>query len=171
MLQKIVNISMFFVCILIGFTACNNDKKDLLCKKWKTIGLKNAKMDAEIASMRTYIDTLGKQDPELAKAMDLDSVKALLTADLEKSLRDQQTALANTLMEFKTNGVSYTTSIDGVDSAYYELEDSFIKFDEAKLKGHGETMTFEILKLEKDSLIVKLVDYGDTSVAIMVPAQ
>ena len=171
MLRKIINISLVFVLLSIGLSACKNDKKDLLCKKWKTVHLQNAKMDAEIATMRTYIDTLGNNDPELAKAMDLDSVKALLTADLERSLSEQQTALANTLMEFKSNGVSYTTSIDGADSAYYELEGNLIKFDEAKLKGLGETMTFEILKLQKDSLIVKLIDYGDTSIATMVPAQ
>jgi hypothetical protein len=39
------------------------------------------------------------------------------------------------------------------------------------LKGHGETMTFEILKLDQDTLRVKLIDYGDTSIATMVPVK
>ena len=168
---KIINISTLLLGIAICVIGCKDEKKDLLCRKWKTVKLQNTKMDVEVATMRAYIDTLGNNDPELAKALDLDSVKAILSADLERSLADQQMALANTLMEFKSNGVSYTTSIDGADSAYYELEGNFIKFDEAKLKGHGETMTFEILKLEKDSLLVKLIDYGDTSIATMVPAQ
>jgi hypothetical protein len=86
-------------------------------------------------------------------------------------MKEQQIALENTIMEFKSNGVSYTTSIDGLDSAMYTVEGQFIKFDEAKLKGHGETMTFEILKLDQDTLRVKLIDYGDTSIATMVPVK
>jgi hypothetical protein len=72
-------------------------------------------------------------------------------------------------MEFKSNGIAYTTSIDGIDSAMYTIENNFIKIDEAKLKGVGETMTFEILSLSKDTLKMQLVDYGDTSVVVMIP--
>jgi hypothetical protein len=51
----------------------------------------------------------------------------------------------------------------------YTIENNFIKIDEAKLKGVGETMTFEILSLSKDTLKMQLVDYGDTSVVVMIP--
>lgn len=168
---KLVHKLPFFYLLLFITIACNDSKTKLLYQKWKTIQLQNTKMDQEIATMRAYIDTLGNQDPELAKAINLDSVKALLSADLEHSLADQKAALANTLMEFKPNGISYTTSIDGTDSAAYQLEGNFIKFDEAKLKGIGETMTFEILQLSADTLKVKLIDYGDTSIATMIPAR
>lgn len=167
---KIINIYLFATLLLVGLQGCKENRKALLCKKWKTIHLQNTKMDMEVASMRTYIDTLGKNDPELGKAINLDSVKSILTADLERSLGEQQTALANTLMEFKPNGVAYTTSIDGMDSTFYELEDQYIKLDESKLKGLGETMTFEIIKLEKDTLRIKLIDFGDTSIVSMIPA-
>ena len=168
---KIINIAVILCLGFVALTGCQNDQKSMLCRKWKTVKLENAKMDMEIATMRAYIDTLGANDPELALAMDLDSVKSLLTTSLEASLDEQQAALSNTLMEFQSNGVAYTTSIDGIDSAFYTLEGNFIKFDEAKLKGHGETMTFEILTLNQDTLKVKLIDYGDTSIAYMVPAQ
>jgi hypothetical protein len=32
-------------------------------------------------------------------------------------------------------------------------------------------MTFDILKLNPDTLKVKLIDYGDTSVATMIPVK
>ncbi len=169
--EKIINISLAIVLVSSCLVACKESSKDILCKKWKTISIQNKKMDEEIAFMKTYIDTLGAQDPELGKTINLDSVKMMLNAEFQQSMKDQQTALENTIMEFKTNGVSYTTSIDGLDSAMYSIEGQFIKFDEAKLKGHGETMTFEILKLDNDTLRVKLIDYGDTSIATMVPVK
>jgi hypothetical protein len=169
--QKIINISLAIIFTSVSFLACKESSKALLCKKWKTVSIQNRKMDEEIAFMKTYIDTLGAQDPELGKNINLDSVKLMLNADFQQSMKEQQIALENTIMEFKSNGVSYTTSIDGLDSAMYTVEGQFIKFDEAKLKGHGETMTFEILKLDQDTLRVKLIDYGDTSIATMVPVK
>ncbi|MEZ5047162.1 MAG: hypothetical protein R2831_09245 [Chitinophagaceae bacterium] len=56
-----------------------------------------------------------------------------------------------------------------MDSAYYEVINDEIKIDEAKLKGYGETMTFTILSLTKDTLKLRMVDYGDTSFIVMVP--
>lgn len=168
---KIINISLAIAAFTAGLIGCKSSQKEVLCKKWKTISIQNATMDQEVASMQQYIDTLGAQDAELRSTINLDSVKMLLRSDLERSLKEQQTALENTLMEFMPNGVAYMTSIDGLDSAMYTLEDKYIKFDEAKLKGHGETMTFEILKLNPDTLKVKLIDYGDTSIATMIPVK
>ncbi|MBK7690983.1 MAG: hypothetical protein IPJ31_07660 [Bacteroidetes bacterium] len=80
--------------------------------------------------------------------------------------------MENTIMEFKSNGVIYTTSIQGTDSAMYSIDDeNNIVIDEAKLKGYGETMKFNILTLSKDSLRVKIIDYGDTSYVSMIPAK
>ena len=121
--------------------------------------------------MKLMIDTLGEKDPELRKTINIDSAKLILQAELNKSIQEQKLAEENTLMEFVSNGVVYTTSIEGIDSAMYSIEDNFIKIDEAKLKGHGESMTFEILKLSKDSLLLKLVDYGDTSIISMTPVR
>jgi hypothetical protein len=95
----------------------------------------------------------------------------ILKAQLTQSLKEQKLAEENTLMEFKSNGVVYTTSIEGTDSAMYHIEDNFIKIDEAKLKGHGETMTFEIMKLDANQLQLRLIDYGDTSIVSMVPVK
>ncbi len=121
--------------------------------------------------MSHYIDTVGNEDKEIGKATDLDSLKMFLREDLKRMKEEQQMALENTIMEFQSNGVTYNRSIEGVDSAMYTLEeDRFIKIDEAKLKGMGETMTFEILKLTADTLQLQLVDYGDTSLATMIPA-
>lgn len=142
----------------------------MLCKKWKTVSFTNAKMDQEMKFMQEYIDTLGQNDPELKASINLDSTKMALQTVMEASLKEQKQALENTLMEFKTNGVTYTTSIDGVDSAMFTLEDNLIKIDEAKLTGVGESMTFEILSLSKDTLKMQLVDYGDTSVVVMIPS-
>ena len=53
---------------------------------------------------------------------------------------------------------------------FFPSENS-IKIDEGKLKGYGETMTFEILHLTKDTLSMRFVDYGDTSFVLLVPAK
>lgn len=129
-------------------------------------------MDAEIVSMQTYIDTIGNADAALRKQINIDSLKLILKAELDRAIKDQQISLENTLMEFKPNGVIYTTSIQGTDSAMYSLDDeNNIVIEEAKLKGYGETIKFEILTLNKDSLRLKMIDYGDTSFVSMIPVK
>jgi hypothetical protein len=166
---KIINIlASFFIAVVFLF-GCIDANQDLLCKKWKTIALQNSKMEQEIKFMEQYVDTIGQNDPELRMAINLDSAKMQMKEEMQRSLFEQKQAIENTLMEFKSNGIAYTTSIDGIDSAMYTIENNFIKIDEAKLKGVGETMTFEILSLSKDTLKMQLVDYGDTSVVVMIP--
>lgn len=171
MKNRFINISVSFFGILGLFASCKTEKKDLLCKKWKTVSIHNSKMDQELEFMKNYIDTIGTLDKEISEAVNLDSLKMNMRIELENSIKEQKQAIENTMMEFKSNGISYTTSIDGVDSASYILEGDDIKIDEAKLKGYGETMTFTILKLTADSLKVRLIDYGDTSVALMIPSK
>jgi hypothetical protein len=165
---NIISALTLFIFIQIG---CKTDQNKLLAQKWKTVSLKNSTMEREIVEMKAYIDTLGANDPELRSAINIDSAKMILKAQLTQSLKEQKLAEENTLMEFKSNGVVYTTSIEGTDSAMYHIEDQFIKIDEAKLKGHGETMTFEIMKLDANQLQLRLIDYGDTSIVSMVPVK
>ncbi|HMT36945.1 MAG TPA: hypothetical protein PKC41_13875 [Chitinophagaceae bacterium] len=137
--------------------------------------LKNPQMDQEIASMQAYIDTIGNQDVALRQQINIDSLKAILQTELNNAMSEQQISLENTLMDFKSNGIVYTTSIQGVDSAMYKIEKdkdgTVIIIDEATLKGYGETMKFEILTLKKDTLLLKMIDYGDTSYVTMVPVK
>lgn len=128
-------------------------------------------MERELAFMKDYMDTIGKNDPEIRELVNLDSLKLMLNEQLKSGMEEQKLQAENLVMEFKKNGIAYNTSIDGVDSAYYTLEGSDIKIDEAKLKGYGETMTFTIMKLSSDSLLLRLVDYGDTSFISMVPVK
>ena len=167
-----MNIATKVLFCAIIWSACQTDKNSMLCKKWKSVALFNQKMDAEISSMQAYIDTVGNLDPTLSKQINIDSLKMLLKAELDNAIMEQQVTLENTIMEFKTNGVIYTTSIQGTDSAMYSIdEENNIVIDEAKLKGFGETMKFKILTLSKDSLRVKIIDYGDTSYVSMIPAK
>lgn len=160
------------VLTVFGLFSCgSNSPEKLLVGRWKTIALDNAGFERQASETQRFIDTLGEADPTLKYSLDLDSLKAALRDDFEQALQAQATALENTLMEFRANGVAYTTSIDGVDSALYRVEEGQIRIDEAGLKGHGESMTFTILKLEQDTLKVRLVDYGDTSTATMVRAR
>ncbi len=167
-LKNVDNLAALILLVFI-MSSCNGGKSKLLCQKWKTVALKNSTMERSIQEMRDYIDTVGLRDEELRNAIDIDSAKRDLEDKLNKTLLEQKIAEQSTLMEFNANGVCYTTSADGVDSAMYTIEDDFIKIDEAKLKGFGETMTFEILKLSRDSLRIRLIDYGDTSIVTMIP--
>ena len=168
---KIINIILAFFVLIFIQIGCKSDKSKFLYQKWKTASLKNSTMEKEIKEMQAYIDTLGKNDAEVRNAVNVDSAKMILQAQLDQSIEEQRLASENTLMEFLSNGVVVTTSIDGVDSAMFSLEENLIKIDEAKLKGHGETMTFEIISLNQDNLSLRLVDYGDTSVIDMKPVK
>lgn len=119
--------------------------------------------------MKDYIDTLGTNDPELRTHGNLDSIKQALRDDLGQSLRQQAYDREHTFMEFKPGGIVFTITAGHTDSAKYTIEENSIKIDEAALKGHGETMTFDILVLSKDTLKLRVVDYGDTSLITMVP--
>jgi hypothetical protein len=138
-----------------------------LYQKWKTISFRNSKMEAEIQNMKNYIDTVGNQDPEMRKATDIENLKKTLREELEIGIAEQKTNNDNMFIEFRPNQLMIATSIDGVDSAMFTMEDNFIKVDDAALKGYGESMTFEILQLTKDQLRLRLVDYGDTTIAEM----
>jgi hypothetical protein len=171
MYKNFINKILPIACLALLLFSCTSSNKKLLCQKWQTHTLQNAKMEEEIKAMQTLIDTLGQNDPALHIEIDVDSAKRILQSEFNTSLEEARLAKENTFMEFKSNGVVVTTSIDGVDSALYKVEDKWIKVDEASLKGHGESMTFEILSLSKDTLKMKIIDYGDTSFVVMIPAK
>ena len=157
---------------MLLFTHCKNKQQDLLCKKWRTVAFENKKMQEQIKYFEHFIDTLKYNPNEYASMADLDSLKKGLQSDLDAMREEQRLALENNTMEFRTNGVTITTSIEGSDSAMYNIEDEkYIRIDESKLKGSGESLTFEILKLNKDSLQIRFIDFGDTSVATLVPTK
>lgn len=166
-----VNIAVGIILTTLLCIGCGGNKHKNLEAKWKSAFLQNTKMDADISAMRAYIDTVGNQDVALRKQLNVDSLKNMLRAELENAMTEQRISLENTTMEFLPNGMVYTTSVSGVDSAMYEVEENMIVIDESKLKGYGETLKLEILKLTKDTLQVKMVDYGDTSMVVMVPVK
>lgn len=164
-----INISVKLLICSLFFNACQSENSSLLHRKWQSVALSNPQMDEQISFMKHYIDTVGNNDPEIGKHIHLDSLKMVLREELSHILEDQKQMLENTLMNFQSNGVVYITSIDGVDSAMYKLEGNVIIVDEAKLKGYGELMKFEILQLTIDSLKLKSIIYGDTSYVSMIP--
>lgn len=157
--------------LLLLFAACSEPRKDQLCKKWRTVALKNAKMEEQIEQTEAMLDTLGQRDPQLHQVLNVDSFKNQIRQEIARSREEQKLAMENMFMEFKSNGVVYNTSIDGTDSAYYTLEENDIKIDEARLKGYGETMTMTILGITDDSLSLRLVDFGDTSFIQLIPVK
>lgn len=168
MLRRIINSSCtvsFIACLL---TSCSNPELHVLRQKWKTIQLVNRKMENEFAAMQHYIDTLGNQSDSLKQSGRLKEIKDSLQQEWNEMKENTRIARENTFMEFATNGVIYMTSLEGRDSAFYTVEKNEIKIDEARLKGHGETMTFYIQKLTPDTLKLRFVDYGDTSDMVMI---
>lgn len=168
---NILQRNSIFLLLLVFMSSCGSEQEKNLQRKWKTFSLKNMRMEREIASMKVYIDTLGRQDPALRATMNLDSTKKVLQAGLDQTLQQQAFDRDNTVMEFSSNGIVYTTTAESADSARYTLEENTIKIDEAAIKGHGETMTFEILSLSADTLKLRVIDYGDTSLITMIPVQ
>jgi len=169
--QSISHVGIALLLLAVILLSCRGNNEKWLCQTWKTIALKNTTMDKGIQEMKDYIDTLGQHDTELRNTIDIDSAKKSLEQILNKTMMEQSIAEKSTMMEFKANGICYTISLEGIDSAMYSLDGNLIRIDEATLKGYGETMTFEILKLTIDSLRLRLIDYGDTSIVMMIPVQ
>ncbi|HMN32314.1 MAG: hypothetical protein IT215_03290 [Chitinophagaceae bacterium] len=163
-----INISIKTLISCLFIQACSTNNVQLLQKKWKSVELRNPQMDEELRLMKIYIDTVSRQAPMMQKT-DIDSLKKALQFELDEMLKQQHTILENTLMEFQSNGVVYITSIDGVDSALYRIEEGDIVVDEVGLKGYGEMMKFKILSLTQDSLSLKTIIYGDTSYVNLIP--
>lgn len=169
--RSCIHVASALLLLAVALFSCRENKGKWLCQKWKTIALKNTTMDKGIQEMKDYIDTLGQHDTELRNTIDIDSAKKSLEQILNETMMEQSIAEKSTMMEFKSNGICYTTSLEGIDSAMYSLDGHLIRIDEATLKGYGETMTFEIFKLTTDSLRLRLIDYGDTSIVTMIPVQ
>ena len=169
MQRLFINKYILLTTLLALGISCKTDKKSQLCRKWKTVALKNVKMEQDMHAMQIYLDTVGQNDPTLKEVVNLDSLKMEIRAEMQRSVKEQQVAMDNMFMEFRSNGVVVNTSIDGQDSAYFTLEGEDIKIDEAKMKGFGETMTMTIMALNTDSLKLRLVDFGDTSYVQLVP--
>ncbi len=163
-----INIStkLLFCCLFLQ--ACHSNDGSLLHKKWKGVELKNPKLDDNIALNKIFIDTLTINNTDFHN-QNIDSIKSSLRQELDNIINEQKILLENTLMDFKTNGVVYIHSIDGVDSALYKYENGEIVVDEEALKGYGELMVFKVLNLTNDSLRLKTIIYGDTSYITLVP--
>lgn len=128
-------------------------------------------MNKNIQDMQLYIDTVGNQDIFLKKSINIDSLKKELQAQLNMAIEEQKVSQENSIMNFKNNGMVYSYNIQGVDSAKYIVnEENEIEIDDRDLKGYGELIRMKIIKLSADSLLLRMVDYGDTTFVTMIPA-
>lgn len=156
--------------IIVGHLACQPNKEQTLLGKWKTESFKNTAMDAEIEKLKITMDTLTENN-ELARTMGLDSVKLMMQNMLDAFIENNEVMKDNMFLEFRKDKVCYLTSPEGVDSAKWYFEDNYIVIDEPELKKMGEVLRFEILKLEKNNLHIRMVDQGDTSLVQMIRTQ
>lgn len=142
-----------------------------MCKKWKSVTVLNSSMNKNIQGMRNYIDTVGNEDIFLKKSINVDSLKKELQAQLDLAIEEQKVSQENAIMDFKKNGMVYSYTIQGVDSAKYIVnEENEIEIDDRELKGYGELIRMKIIKISADTLQLRMVDYGDTTFVTMIPA-
>lgn len=128
-------------------------------------------MNKNIQEMQLYIDTVGNNDIFLKKSINIDSLKKELHEQLDMAIEEQKVSQENAIMDFKKTGIVYSYSIQGVDSAKYIVnEENEIEIDDRDLKGYGELIRMKIIKISADSLLLRMVDYGDTTFVTMIPA-
>lgn len=165
-----VNIAVNLLFCGFLLLSCNENRQDLLCKTWKGVALKNDRMDQDIRNMQTYIDTLGDKDAYLQSQFDIDSLKALLQAELNKGLQKQQEALESTRMEFRRNGIIISHSAQTTDTAQFQLKgENDIQITETK--GNHKQLHYQIISLTRDTLKMQIEESGEINLVTMIPVK
>jgi uridine phosphorylase len=150
--------------LLFFIAACNQTNNDMLCGKWKATNLHNPKMEKAIAQARADIDTLGNNDADMKKAVNVDSFRALSKKLLELDIAEQQKAFEQITYEFTKNGIAYLSDGVGKDSAKWSIENkNELTVDAPALTGIGDVQLFYIKHLSADALTLQMIEGTDTS--------
>ncbi len=155
-----------FSCLMLLFlAACGTGENAQITKKWKTIDIKNSSLDREFAYYQTLMDTITENNERLEFFDNsVDSFKRFTTETFKEQRELMKREVENSFMEFNPNGNAYFTSINGVDSAKWKIEENEIVLDTEEFTGVPGVIRLAILELSNDNLKLKKVDQYDTSI-------
>lgn len=160
-------VAFFLVPSICFFAACSGDKKSQVTGKWKTTGIENSSINKEMDYFKSLMDTMTEKNEMVEFFGSVDSFKKVIVADLAQQEEMQKLSLENSFMEFKKNKMVYFTSVDGVDSAHWRLEENDIVVDDEEFTGVSTVTRLSILELDKKTLKVKMINQYDTSIISM----
>ena len=149
-----------YICIvaLTGFAACKADKKDLIIGMWQEVKIANPQMDNAIEEQRVFLDTVGRHTDSAANlalygVANIDSFKKGIKTNIDSFKLAQDKAIKETWFDFRTSGIVYLHSEEGLDSAkWYFEEDGALMLDEEKLKGVGSKIRMDVEALNDTAM-------------------
>lgn len=156
----------YFLCLgVLMLAACQPNQKAELAKKWKTIDIKNTSLDREFAYYEKLMDTITVQNERLEFFDNsIDSFKRFTNETFKEQRQMMKTEVENSFMEFTKDGMAYFTSINGIDSAKWKMEEKEIVLDTEDFTGVPGIIRLAILELTNENLKLKKVDQYDTSI-------
>lgn len=155
--------------LLLG--ACKENKEDMLLGKWQAVKLDNAELDQQLAESRQVMDTIGahttpEENLKLYGQSNADSLKAMISAQIDETKMMQQYFLDHTNFEFRKDKVAILVFGGEPDSANWYLDDEgALILDDMKLKGSGDKTRMEIVSVTDTSLQLRYTENGIESVA------
>lgn len=163
--------------LTILLTACGDQKKDLITRKWQAISLENESLDKDMAEKEKFMDTVGQHTTrEMNLALygvpDVDTIKTILRAQIDEARMVQQYTLEHTIFEFRKDKVAVLSFGNNPDSAnwYFDDEGALI-LDDMNMKGAGDKTKMDIVTLNDTLLKLKYTEDGITSTATFKPMQ
>ena len=158
------------------FFSCKPTREKMIVGKWQAIHLDNPTLDEQVKQMNAFLDTVGshtspEQNELLYGVKNIDSLKEIQRTQIKQALIEQESAIKNTYLQFKDDGILYYSFGTTLDTAcwYFEGENNLV-LDEKKLKGVGNIVKIELVKLEKNELQLRFHDKGFSSTAVFKSA-
>jgi hypothetical protein len=153
------------IILICCFVACNTEKPGTITKEWKAVDIENRSLEKQKAYYDILMDTITEKNERLEFFNgSIDSFKRFTILAFEEQEAIQKTEIENSFMEFNKNGIAYFKSINGVDSAKWTQEENEIVLDAEDFTGIPNIVRFGIVELTSDKLILKKVDYPDTTI-------
>jgi hypothetical protein len=166
-------VKLFFsLWLLAGLAACNGKKEPaaLIVGSWDGVQLQNPQIDSFLTNSQKYIDTIGKSGDTMANlalygVANLDSVRKELQEQRNSVISIQNKMIKNTHFIFKKDSFAYLNFSGNLDtSSWYMDKEKHLVMKELIGEQKGTVQKWEILKLDKDELKLKIEEENDYSI-------
>gem|GEM_PF-6368731 len=130
--------------------------------------MRNSMVEEYLRNMSATIDTLSADNPLLREGGidNLEEAKKEFRLQLDTArMKYDELKLSgsNSFLEFKKDGRVVLTNLDGESTSNWEMEENDIIVDDAEQTGTYMINRFNILKLTKDSLKLRMIVKSDTT--------
>lgn len=165
------------VPLLLFIASCEKKKEDKIAKKWQAVDLESPQMDQMIADQKHFLDTFGKnttpqQNDSMYGTRNIDSMRASLSQQLDDFIGMQEHSVKNTWFQFRKDGIALMNFSGQTDSTkWYFDENGTLILDEQKLKGSGNKIKMDVVKLEDTVLKLRFTEDQMTSTVTFRPAE